>query len=127
MRFVPLRLFRFLHVSPVDIEKHVKTHFEEHLLELTSQNNEYYQEVIQLKNQIIQISDELNKTKQLLDASKNKAEYLEGKILHLTERGFEKDSERKDLSEKLEEHRYTYRLVVEALTKLGAKDPNINL
>lgn len=75
MKFVPFRLFRFLHVPPVDIEKFVKTHFEERLEELTRENSEYHARIIQLGNQIIQLSGELEETKQELAKTFNPNSY----------------------------------------------------
>jgi predicted RNase H-like nuclease (RuvC/YqgF family) len=124
MKFVPFRLFRFLHVPPVDIEKHVKTHFEATLEELTRQNSDYHREIIQLGNQIIQLSGELEETKQELEASKNKADHLKVKVSQLQDVCENRNLERERLYKTLDAHRDAFRVVVNTLTNLGAKDPN---
>jgi uncharacterized coiled-coil DUF342 family protein len=83
MKFIPLRLFRYLY--PVDIQKHINTHFEETLKELTAENSDYHRQIIQLGNQIIQLAGELEATKQELEESKRIANQLDANVLHLTE------------------------------------------
>lgn len=122
MKFVPFRLFRFLH--PVDIQKHVNTHFEQTLVELTRQNSEYHARIIQLGNQIILLSDELEETKHNLRASKNKADHFEVKVSQLQDVCEDRNRERESLYRKLEAHRDAFRVVVNTLTNLGAKDAN---
>jgi chromosome segregation ATPase len=145
MKFVPFRLFRFLH--PVDIEKNIKTHFEATLEELTRQNSDYHREIIQLGNQIIQLSRELeatkqeleesksnwadmgdkcqelsvelNKTKQLLEASKNKADHYEGRVIQLTDVCNDRNREREILFRTVEAHRDAARVIFAALVELG--------
>jgi uncharacterized coiled-coil DUF342 family protein len=122
MKFVPLRLFKFL--NPVDIENNIITRFEETLRELTRQNSEYHAQIIQLRNQIIQLSGELEETKHNLMASKNSANHFEGKFLRLFERFKELERQRENLFSTWEAHRDSFRVVVNTLTNLGAKDPN---
>ena len=122
MKFVPLRLFRFL--NPVDIEKNIITRFEETLVELTRQNSEYHARIIQLNNQVIVLLDELEETKHNLRASKNKADHFEVKVSQLQDVCEDRNSERERLYKTLEAHRDAFRVVVNTLTNLGAKDPN---
>jgi uncharacterized coiled-coil DUF342 family protein len=117
MKFIPLRLFKYLY--PVDIQKQVNTHFEETLKELTAENSDYHRQIIQLGNQIIQLSGELEETKQELEESKSIANRLDVKVLHLTERSIEAERQRECLFAKLEAHRETDRVIFAALVKSG--------
>jgi len=121
MKFIPLRLFKCLY--PVDIQKQVNTHFEETLKNLTAENSDYQKQIIQLGNLIIQISEELQETKQLLEEMEINANRLEANVLHLNEVLDYKEHKRELLFEKLELHRDAFRVVVATLTKLGARDP----
>lgn len=108
MKFVPLRLFRFLH--PVDIQKNIDTHFEQTLKELTAQNSEYHREIIQLRNQINQLSGELEETKQELELSNKGAKFWKANY---------------DMKEEvLAAHIDAVCEFVNTLTKIGAKDPH---
>ena len=129
MKFVPIRLFRFLH--PVDIEKNINTHFEETLRELTRQNSDYHMEIIHLGNQIIQLSGELNKSKQLLEESYkknvkilNESNVLNSQVLKLENHLKGSEIQREILVERLDAYRDALRVAVNTLTKVGAKDPN---
>jgi predicted RNase H-like nuclease (RuvC/YqgF family) len=121
MKFIPLRLFKYLY--PVDIQKQVNTHFEETLKELTAENSDYHRQIIQLGNQIIQLAGELEATKQELEESKSIANRLDANVLHLTEGLNDRERKRECLFAKLEAHRDAFRVVVSTLTKLGARDP----
>ena len=116
MKFVPLRLFRFL--NPVDIEKNINTHFEETLKELTRQNSDYHQEIIQLGNQIIQLSGELEETKQELEKTFNPNSY-QVQLSILGERYKKLERKNETLVKKLEAYRDAYRVVVRRLSRLG--------
>jgi uncharacterized coiled-coil DUF342 family protein len=117
MKFIPLRLFKYLY--PVDIQKHVDTHFKETLKELTAENSDYHRQIIQLRNQIIQLSGELEETKQELEKSKSAANTLNANVLHLTKGLNETELQRKHLFAKLEAHRDATRVIYSALVKLG--------
>ena len=146
IKFVPMSLYKYL--APNERCEHL-----EKLLEkANAKNSECHEQIIQLGKQIIQLSGELeeteleleesksnwadmgdkcqelsvelNKTKQLLEASKNKADHFEGKVLHLTDVCSDRNREREILSRTLEAHRDAFREVVNTLTKLGAKDPH---
>jgi predicted RNase H-like nuclease (RuvC/YqgF family) len=117
MKFIPLRLFKYLY--PVDIQKQVNTHFEETLKELTAENSDYHRQIIQLGNQIIQLSGELEATKQELEQSKSAAKQLNANVLHLTEGLNERERQRECLFAKLEAHRDAARVIFAALVKLG--------
>ena len=131
MKFVPFRLFRFLHIPPVDIEKLVKTHFEQRLEELTAQNSDYHREIIQLGNQIYNLSVLLETTEQELKESENskqkflhESNVLNSQVLKLENHLKGSEIQREILVERLEAHRDAFRVVVNTLTKVGAKDPN---
>ena len=106
MKFVPFKLFRFLYVPPVDIEKYVKTHFEARIEELTQENSEYHAQIIQLGNQIVQLSGELEATQQELELSKKGAKFWEANYEMKVE--------------VLEAHRDAFRVVFNTFTKIGA-------
>ena len=116
MKFIPLRLFKYLY--PVDIPKHVNTHVEETLKELTAKNSYYHQQIIQLGNQIIQLSGELEETKQKLEKSERAANTLTANVLHLTEGLNKRERQSEHLFAKLEAHRDATRVIYSALVKL---------
>ena len=123
MKFVPFRLFRFLYLPPVDIEKYVKTHFEARIEELTQENSEYHAQIIQLGNQIIQLSGELEETKQEL-AKTVKLNPYQTQLSILAERYKKLERQNETSVGKLKAYRAAYRVMVRTLTRLGAKDPN---
>ena len=119
MKFVPFELFR---LNPVDIEKNINTHFEETLKELTRQNSDYHREIIQLGNQIIQLSGELEETKQEL-AKTVKPNPYQTQLSILAERYEKLERQNETLVKKLEAYRAAYRVIIRRLSRLGAKDP----
>ena len=119
MKFVPFELFR---LNPVDIEKNINTHFEETLKELTRQNSDYHREIIQLGTQIIQLSGELEETKQEL-AKTVKPNPYQTQLSILAERYEKLERQNETLVKKLEAYRAAYRVIIRRLSRLGAKDP----